>query len=147
MVRVLVGIHGNPSRSTYASFLAVPRVYARHCMSSNWASDKPTGPPLRPSVIRCYCLRCSSSAIRPTLLKRGPSVHPTVPRVSSCIPTRPTIAPTLANEGPSVHPTVSFRFLFLLGFHPSKIDYLINLAYGFLESLGPRNVYKDMLRQ
>jgi hypothetical protein len=29
MVRVLVGIHGNPSRSTSSSFLAVPGVYAR----------------------------------------------------------------------------------------------------------------------
>jgi hypothetical protein len=28
MVRVLVGIHGNPSRSTSSSFLAVPGVYA-----------------------------------------------------------------------------------------------------------------------
>jgi hypothetical protein len=29
MVRVLVGIHGNPSRSSSSSFLAVPGVYAR----------------------------------------------------------------------------------------------------------------------
>jgi hypothetical protein len=28
MVRILVGIHGNPSRSTSSSFLAVPGVYA-----------------------------------------------------------------------------------------------------------------------
>jgi hypothetical protein len=33
-------------------------------------------------IIRCYCLHCSSSATRPTLLGNGPSVHPTVPRVS-----------------------------------------------------------------
>jgi hypothetical protein len=32
-------------------------------------------------IIRCYCLHCSSSATRPTLLGNGPSVHPTVPRV------------------------------------------------------------------
>jgi hypothetical protein len=38
-------------------------------------------------------------------------------------------------------------FLFLLGFDPRKIDYLLNLAYGFLASLGPRSVYKDMLKQ
>jgi hypothetical protein len=69
-------------------------------------------------ILRCYCLRCSSSATRPTLLKTGPSVHPMVPRVSPCVPTRPTITPTLAFEGPSVHPTVSFLFLFLLGFDP-----------------------------
>jgi hypothetical protein len=33
-------------------------------------------------IIWCYCLRCSSSATHPTLLKDGPSVHLTVPRVS-----------------------------------------------------------------
>jgi hypothetical protein len=63
-------------------------------------------------IIWCYCLCCSSSATRPTLLGNGPSVHPTVPRVSPCVPTRPTIAPTLAILIPSVHPTVSFSFLF-----------------------------------
>jgi hypothetical protein len=42
---------------------------------------------------------------------------------------------------------VSFLFLFLLGFDPRKIDYLLNLVYGFLASLGPRNVYKDMLNK
>jgi hypothetical protein len=47
-------------------------------------------------IIRCYCLRCSSSATRPTHLEIGQSVHPTVPRVSTSVPTRPTIAPTLA---------------------------------------------------
>jgi hypothetical protein len=57
------------------------------------------------------------------------------------------IAPTLVFEGPSVHPTVSFLFLFLLGFDPRKIVYLLNLAFGFLASLGPRNVYKDMLKK
>jgi hypothetical protein len=69
--------------------------------------------------IRCYCLPCSSSATRPMLL----------------------------NNAPSVHPTVSFLLLFLLGFDPRKIEYLLNLAYGFLASLGPRNVYKDMLNK
>jgi hypothetical protein len=76
------------------------------------------GPHLDRRIIRCYCLRCSSSATRPTLLGNGPSVHPTVPRVSPCVPTRLTIAPTLVNEGPSVHPTVSFLFHFLLSFDP-----------------------------
>jgi hypothetical protein len=46
---------------------------------------------------------------------------------------------------PSVHPTVCFLFLSLLNFDPRKIDYLLNLACGILASLGPRNVYKDML--
>jgi hypothetical protein len=74
-----------------------------------------------------------------------PSVHPTVPRVSPSEATHPTIAPTLAIEGRSVHPTVSFLFLFLLGFDPRKLDYLLNLSYDILASLEPRNVYKDML--
>jgi hypothetical protein len=65
-------------------------------------------------IIWCYCLRCSSSATRPTLLGNGPSVHPTVPRVLPSVPTRPTIVPTLAILMPSVHPTVSFLFLFFL---------------------------------
>jgi hypothetical protein len=38
-------------------------------------------------IIRCYCLRCSSSATRPTLLGNGPSVHLMVPRVSPSVPT------------------------------------------------------------
>jgi hypothetical protein len=70
------------------------------------------GPHSDRRIIRCYCLLCSSSATRPTLLENGPSVHPTVPRVSPCVPTRPTIAPTLAVLIPSVHPTVSFSFFF-----------------------------------
>jgi hypothetical protein len=38
---------------------------------------------------------------------------------------------------------VSFLFLFLLGFDPL----FSQLACGFLASLGPRSVYKDMLKQ
>jgi hypothetical protein len=99
------------------------------------------GPHSDRRIVRCYCLPCSSSATRPTLLNNGPSVHPTVSRVWPCAPTCLTIAPTLVIEGPSVHPTVSFLFLFLLGFDPRKIVYLLNLAYDILASLGPRNVY------
>jgi hypothetical protein len=94
-------------------------------------------------IIRCYRLHCSSSATRPTLLKIGPSVHPTVPRVSPCVPTRPTIAQTLAKLISSVHPTVSFLFL---SCSVLTLVFLI-LACGFLASLGPRSVYKDMLKQ
>jgi hypothetical protein len=46
---------------------------------------------------------------------------------------------------PSAYPTVCFLFLSLLDFVPRKIDYILNLACGILASLGPRNVYKDML--
>jgi hypothetical protein len=73
------------------------------------------------------------------------SVHLTVPWLSCSVPTHPTIAPTLAIKVLSVHPTMSFLFLSLLGFDPGKIDYLLNLACGIFASLGPRNVYKDML--
>jgi hypothetical protein len=45
----------------------------------------------------------------------------------------------------SVHPTLCFLFLSLLGFDSRKIDYLLNFACGIFASLGPRNVYKDML--
>jgi hypothetical protein len=63
-------------------------------------------------IIWCYCLRCSSSATRPTYLEIGLSVHPTVLRFSTSEPTCPTIALTLAIWVPSVHPTVSFSFFF-----------------------------------
>jgi hypothetical protein len=63
-------------------------------------------------IIRCYCIRCSSSTTRPTLVESGLWVHPMVPRVSISVPTRSTIAPTLAILVPSVHPTVSFSFFF-----------------------------------
>jgi hypothetical protein len=53
------------------------------------------------------------------------------------------IAPTLAAKVPSIHPMVSFLFFFLLGL---TLDFLI-LACGFLASLGPRSIYKDMLKQ
>jgi hypothetical protein len=94
-------------------------------------------------IIRCYCLRCSSSTTRPTLLENVPSVHPTVPRVSTSVPIRPMIAPMLAIKIPSVHPTVSFLFL---SCSVLTLDFLI-FAFGFLASLGPRSVYKDMLKQ
>jgi hypothetical protein len=65
-------------------------------------------------IIRCYCLCCSSSATRSTLLEKGLSVNLTVPRVSPSVPTRPTIAPMLAIYVPSVHPTVSFSFFYFM---------------------------------
>jgi hypothetical protein len=95
-------------------------------------------------VIWCYWLHCSSSAIHSAHLQTGSSVHPTVP-TSFCllrsVPTTPTLAPMAL----SVHSTVSLSFLFFRGFDPWKIDYLLNLACGIFASLGPRNVYKNML--
>jgi hypothetical protein len=87
-------------------------VLARLCLDSNWVSDRRRCPHWDRRIIRCYCLRCSSSSTRPTLLENGSSVHPTVPRVSPSESTRPTIAPTLAILVPSVHPMVSFSFFF-----------------------------------
>jgi hypothetical protein len=46
---------------------------------------------------------------------------------------------------PSVHPTVSISFLFFRGFDPCKTYYLLVLACGIFASMGPINVYKDML--
>jgi hypothetical protein len=91
-------------------------------------------------IIRCYCLRCSSSATHPTQLEVGPSVHPTVPRVLPSEPTRPTIAPTLVIWVPSVHPTVTF----FLSSSVLTFDLLI-LSCDILASLGPRSVYRDIL--
>jgi hypothetical protein len=68
-------------------------------------------------IIQCYCLRCSSSASRPTLLENGPSVHPTVLTSFQPLHSVPS-APTLAPMVPSVHPTVSSLFLFFLVFDP-----------------------------
>jgi hypothetical protein len=59
------------------------------------------------------------------------------------VPTRPTIAPTLAAKVPLVPLTVSFLFL---SCSVLTLDFLI-LSCGFLASLGPRSVYKDMLKQ
>jgi hypothetical protein len=84
-------------------------------------------PHLDRRIIRCYCLRCSSSATRPTLLGNWPSVHPTVPRVSPSVPTRPMIAPTFAILMPSVHPTVSFLFLFFFASSRLQLGSLLQL--------------------
>jgi hypothetical protein len=83
-------------------------VLAHLCLDSNWASDRPTCPPSDRRIIRCYCLRCSSSATRPTHPEIGSSVHPTVPMVSTSVLTCPTIALMLAISVPSVHPTCLF---------------------------------------
>jgi hypothetical protein len=95
-------------------------------------------------VIRCYCLRCSSSAIHPAHLQNGSSVHPTVPIQFGLLRSVPS-TPMLAFTVPSVHPMVTFLPLSFRGFDPWKIYYLLNLTCGILTSLGPRNVYKDML--
>jgi hypothetical protein len=137
--RQCVGSSGVEDPATKSSLLASTRPSDRPTLHLTKASDHPVLKALswRVSVliqterridrrcphsdhriIRCYCLRCSSSATRLMLLNNGRLVHPTVPRVWSCVPTRPTIAPTLVKLIQSVHPMVSFLFLFLLGFDP-----------------------------
>jgi hypothetical protein len=89
-------------------------------------------------IIWCYCLRCSSSATRPMLLEIGPSVHLTVPRVfTQCTNSFDdcTDACYIGTIGSS-NDVFSFSFLSC---------FLLNSACDILASLGPRNVYKDML--
>jgi hypothetical protein len=88
-------------------------------------------------IIWCYCLRCSSSVTRPTLLEIGPSVHPTVPRVfTQCTNSSDDCTDTCyIDTVGSSDGVLPFSFL----------SFLLNLECGILASLGPRNVYKDML--
>jgi hypothetical protein len=68
-------------------------------------------------IIRCYCLRCSSSAIHPTHLQNGPSVHPTVPTSFFLLRSVP-ITPTLCTDGAVGSSDGVFLFLSLLSFGP-----------------------------
>jgi hypothetical protein len=67
-------------------------------------------PPMDRRIIRRCCLRGSSSATHPTLLKNGLSVHPTVPIQSGLLHSVPS-TPMLASTVSSVHPTVAFLSL------------------------------------
>jgi hypothetical protein len=93
-------------------------------------------------IIRCYCLPCSSSATRPTLLKDGPSVHPTVPRVSPVYQLVRRLHRRLLLRYRQFIRRCLF-FSFLARFWP--LFFLI-LACGFLASLGPRSIYKNILK-
>jgi hypothetical protein len=133
MLRRHVGSSGAQGLASKSPLLASNRTSDRPTLTLSKASDYPVlkasswrvsvwiqterridrrGPHSDLRIIRCYCLPCSSSATRPTLLNNGPSVHPTVPRVWPYAPTRPTIAPTLVILIPLVHPTMSFSFFF-----------------------------------
>jgi hypothetical protein len=83
--------------------------------------------------IRRYCVLFFFSATRLTLLENGPSVNLMVPIQFVLLCSVPSTL-MLASTVSSVHPTVLFLFPFLS-----------RLACGILASLGPRNVYKDML--
>jgi hypothetical protein len=95
------------------------------------------------SIIRCYCLRCSSSATRPMLLNNGPSVHPTIPRVSPVYQLIRRLHRRLLNW--------CCRFIrqcLFFSFSCSVLTLCFDiLACGFVASLGPRSVCKDILKQ
>jgi hypothetical protein len=120
-------------------------VLARLCLVLNWASDRPTVSSLRSSehpvlLSSLLFLRNSSGASTKRTISSSNGVN-FVWLAAQCTNYTDAYAPMV----PSVHPTVCFLFLSLLDFDPRKIDYLLNLACGMLASLGPRNVYKDML--
>jgi hypothetical protein len=81
-------------------------------------------PHLDHRFIRCYRLRCFSSAIHPTHLETGLSDHLTV-STSFCLLRSLLSAPTLLPRVPSDHPTVSFSFLFFA----SSTCLCFNLTY------------------
>jgi hypothetical protein len=95
-------------------------------------------------ITRCYYLRYSSSTIHPTHLETRPLVHPTVSTSFGLLPSVPT-TPMLCTDG-TIGSSDGANFLpFLPRVWPLKIDYLLSLACGIFASLGPRDVYKDML--
>jgi hypothetical protein len=63
-------------------------------------------------IIRCYCIRCSSSAIHPAHLETGSSVHPTVSTSFGLLHSVPTTS-TLCTDGTvgSSNGVIYFSFL------------------------------------
>jgi hypothetical protein len=103
-------------------------------------------PPMNCRFIRRCCRRGFSSPIHPTQLGTKGTIGSSygVNSILSCCVVY-QLHRCYAPMVPSVHPTVYFLFLSLLGFDLRKIDYLLSLACGIFASLGPMNVYKDML--
>jgi hypothetical protein len=102
-------------------------------------------PHLYRRIIRCYCLRRSSSAISSdasTKCTVGSSDGTNFILPSTHCTNYTNAYPPMVS---SVHPMVCFPFLSLLGFDPRKIVYLLNLACDIFASLGTRIFYKDML--
>jgi hypothetical protein len=90
---------------------------------------------------------CFDSSIHLMLVELGASVHPVVFKLTLVFTqcTNYSGHCTACVLGPSVHPTMSSLFFSLLGLDPQNIYCLLILACGIFASLGPRNVYKDML--
>jgi hypothetical protein len=115
-------------------------VLAHLCLDSNEASDIPMMSSVRPSD-------------HPVLLRSPAPLLPIIRRIYKmdcrfirwcqlqfCLLHSVPSTPTLAYRVASVHPTMSFLFLSFL-----ILMFFFNLAYVIFASLGPRNVYKDML--
>jgi hypothetical protein len=105
-------------------------ILAHLCLDSNWASDRPTVSPLRPSD-------------HPVLLKDGPSVHPTMPRVSPLYQFIRRLHRCLLLRYHRFIPRC-LLFSFLTRYWPLFFSFWHVV---FLHPLGPRSVYKDMLKQ
>jgi hypothetical protein len=89
-------------------------------------------------IIRCYCLRCSSSAIHPAHLETGSSVHPTVSTSFGLLRSVPT-TPTLCTDGIVDSSDSVFSSPFLRVFN---LDLCFNLTYLTCHYLYPQNIYK-----
>jgi hypothetical protein len=128
-----------------SSSCAEDLVLARLCLVSNWASDRPTVSSLRPSdhpvLLSSLLFLCNSSSASTKWTVGSSDGVNFVWLAAHCT----NYTDAYALMVPSVHPMVCFLFLYLLDCDPRKIDYLLNLACGILASLGPRNVYKDMV--
>jgi hypothetical protein len=81
-------------------------------------------------IIRCYCLRCSSSAIHPAHLETGPSVHPTVSTSIGLLRSVPTL-PTLCTDGTvsSSDGVLSFSFLSCFWPFKNRLSYQFGMWY------------------
>jgi hypothetical protein len=120
-------------------------VLARLCLDSNKASDRPTMSSLRPSD---HSLLLSFAALLLPIIRHIYKMDRRFIRwcqIQFFLLRSVPSTPTLASRVLSVHSTVSFLFLSFFIFDPWKIDYILNLAYGIFASLGPINIYKDML--
>jgi hypothetical protein len=76
-------------------------------------------------IIRCYCLRCSSSSIHPAHLETGPSIDPTMSTSFGLLLSVPTI-PTLCTDGAVGSSDGVFSSPFLRVFN---LDLCFNLTY------------------
>jgi hypothetical protein len=121
-------------------------VLARLCLDLNEASDRPTVSTLRPSdhlvLLSSLFLLCNSSGASKkwTVGSSDGALVFTQCTNSSGDCTEACYLDTVGSSDG----VLSF-FLFFLVFDPCKIDYLLNLACDIFASLGPINVYKDML--